>query len=325
MRPDHPDETGACAGTDLTDGALRELYARAARVRREVKGDHVFLRGLVEFSNHCRCNCLYCGLRRDNAAVSRFRMTDDEIVASARAAAQAGADTVVLQSGEDPAYGRERVAELIRKIKGLTGLAVTLSLGNRSPAAYLLWKKAGADRYLIKHETADPALYARMHPGDTLANRLDALKRLYDLGYEPGTGFIIGLPGQTLDILHRDIELVGEIKASMCGVGPFMPQQNTPLAGHENGSVERTLYAVAMLRIKYPHLNLPATTALASLAPDQGHQLALNAGANVIMPSFTPAEYSRNYTIYDGKTKVSMDDAKKAVCQTRDRSPDDTA
>lgn len=293
--------------------SLSELFIKADAARREAVGDIVHLRGLIEFSNNCRCNCLYCGLRRDNCAITRYRMEDAEIIAAAKDAASDGADTIVLQSGEDPFYHRDHIATLVGRIKDETGLAVTLSVGDRSTQSYRLWKQAGADRYLLKHETSDPELYARMHPGESLEKRLNALQRLRSLDYETGTGFIIGLPGQTLETIHNDIRLVAEIEARMCGVGPFIPQHDTPMGNEPSGDIETTLYTVAMLRISSPHLNLPATTALASLVPEQGHQLALKAGANVIMPSYTPLKYSENYTIYDSKTRVEMELAKQHI------------
>ena len=304
---------------------LSELFAKADIARRESVGDVVYLRALIEFSNNCRCNCLYCGLRRDNGAIARYRMEDGEILAAAREAALDGADTIVLQSGEDPAYHRDHIAALVGKIKDETGLAVTLSVGDRSTQSYRLWKEAGADRYLLKHETSDPELYARLHPGESLEKRLNALRRLRDLGYETGTGFIIGLPGQTEETLRSDVRLVAELEAEMCGVGPFVPQHDTPLAGQPAGSVETTLHTVSMLRITSPRLNLPATTALASLVPEQGHQLALRAGANVIMPSYTPLKYSTDYSIYDGKTKIEMRRAKEHIAAAGRRCSRDTS
>lgn len=294
---------------------LNELIAKADAVRREFVGDRVYLRGLIEFSNYCRCNCLYCGLRKDNFKVRRFRLSDEEILQAARKAHKAGVDTIVLQSGEDMAYSDERIASLVTRIKEETGLALTLSLGDRAWKAFDLWRKAGADRYLIKHESADPKLYARMHPGASLDKRLEALCSLGDLGYEVGTGFIIGLPGQTRDILLQDIALTKELKAVMCGVGPFLPQKNTPLGDQASGEIEETLFAIASLRSEIPLINLPATTAIASLSP-MGHELALRAGANVIMPNFTPPAQRKYYSIYDGKIGVEIKAAHKAIEST---------
>ena len=295
--------------------SLDVLREHADRIRKSVVGDNVFLRGLIEFSNYCRCNCLYCGLRRDNAAINRYRLDDDDIIKAALEAAKAGVDTIVLQSGEDPAYTRKRIARIVARIKDETGLAVTLSVGNRSQTAYRLWKRSGADRYLLKHETANTMLYAAHHPGDSLERRLTALYRLRDSGYGVGTGFIVGLPGQSDEVLMQDIALTRSLGVEMCGVGPFIPQRNTPLAHRKPGSVEKTLKVIAYLRTHLPHLNIPATTALASLAPKDGHELALQAGANVIMPNFTPYEYKKNYNIYDGKVSVEMDSALTAIAR----------
>lgn len=309
-----PDLSGA--GNTHVFG-LEELFAAADRTRAQTVGDRVFLRGIIEFSNHCRCNCLYCGLRRDNTALARYRLSDADILAAARQAVQEGMDTVVLQSGEDPANGRERIARLVATIKDETGLAVTLSLGNRSSTAYRMWRRAGADRYLLKHETANASLYAQLHPEDTLERRLHALHRLLDLGYETGSGFIVGLPGQTDDALQQNVELAQKLEVKMCGVGPFLPQRDTPLAGTSPGSTADTLKAIAMLRLRIPTLNIPATTALVSLIPEHAHELALRAGANVIMPSFTPDRERAQYQIYDGKARVDSAAARAAIAQTR--------
>ena len=294
---------------------LAQLRQKADAIRKAAVGDRVFLRGLIEFSNHCRCDCLYCGLRRSNAALERYRLEDDAIVAAANAAAQSGVDTIVLQSGEDIFYTKEHIARIVARIKGETGLYVTLSVGNRSAAAYRLWKRAGADRYLLKHESADPGLYAALHPGDSLDNRLSALQRLRDAGYEVGTGFIVGLPGQTDEMLMRDILLVKKLGAEMCGVGPFLPQKDTPFAHLQPGSVDKTLQIIACLRTLIPHLNIPATTALVSLLSEHGHELALQAGANVIMPNFTPSDHRKKYRIYDGKASVGMETALTAIAK----------
>ncbi len=308
-----PQEETADPRMWLRSLSLERLRTAADRVRQRAVGTRVFLRGLVEFSSYCRCNCLYCGLRRDNKNLARYRLSDADILAAARRAAREGMDTVVLQSGEDPANTRERIARLVGMIKNETGLAVTLSLGNRSTASYRTWKRAGADRYLLKHETADPRLYALLHPGDTLARRLDALRRLRDLDYETGTGFIVGLPGQTDEILRRDVELVRKLEVRMCGAGPFLPQRDTPLAAAPPGSAETTLKIMALLRLRVPGLNIPVTTALASLIPQEGHRLALEAGANVIMPGFTPDGQRAHYRIYDGKARVDSISARTAI------------
>lgn len=297
--------------------SLDDLRLKADRIRHESVGDTVYLRGIIEFSNFCHCNCLYCGLRKDNTSLRRYRISEQDIIIAARQAARAGVDTIVLQSGEDPAYRRRVIARIVARIKDETGLAVTLSLGNRGTQTYRMWRRAGADRYLLKHETADPALYAALHPGDSLERRIDALKRLQDAAFEVGTGFIVGLPGQTDETLMRDIFLTQALQVKMCGIGPFIPQQNTPLSHVPSGSVNKTLKVIAYLRSHMPFLNLPATTALVSLEPEYGHELALRAGANVIMPNFTPEKQRLYYKIYDRKVGVSVWEARAAIRKSR--------
>lgn len=292
------------------------LKIEADKVRTQAKGDGVFLRGIIEFSSYCIRNCLYCGLRAANGQAVRFRLSPEAIKQQALAIAAAGIGTVVLQSGDDLAYPAEDIADIVHAIKRQTGIAVVLSLGEREDWEYALWRSAGADRYLIKHETANADLYAALHPGKTLKQRRDAQHLLQSLGFELGTGFIVGLPGQTDAILADDVLLVREMGADMCGLGPFVPQAQTPLANHPSGNVETTLRLIALLRLMCPEINLPATTALATLDPENGQCQALLAGANVIMPNFTPQEERGKYTIYDNKLSVDLKSAIDAVKQT---------
>lgn len=296
----------------LQDVPWEELRARAEAVALASKGRHVFVRGLIEFSSVCKRNCLYCGLRAQNASLARYRMEPDEIVDSAREAKAVGVDTIVLQSGEG-ACSTAWLADVVARVKEATGLPITLSVGERSEADYRLWREAGASRYLIKHETADAALYAKLHPGYNLSQRLDALKVLRSLGYEIGSGFMIGLPGQTLESLAADIALCRETRVDMCGAGPFIPQTSTPLANAEKAKPELALRVLAALRIALPWANLPATTALATVDPVQGQINGLKAGANVLMPSFTPAKYASGYVIYDNKHRVPAQEAARAI------------
>lgn len=289
-----------------------ELHDAARQVCREARNNRVFVRGLIEFSNVCRRNCRYCGLRRENRALRRYRLSAASILAAAREAAAAGADTIVLQSGE--AQRRpDWLAEVVASIRRDTGLPVTLSVGEQPHAWYALWKEAGASRFLIRHETADPRLYAALHPGYTLARRREAQDALAALGYELGTGFLVGVPGQRPETLADDILLTRDMEAAMCGVGPFIPQAATPLAGAPHGSIPLTLRAMAVLRLASPKLNIPATTALASLDPARGQRDGLEAGANVLMPSFTPRTHQEVYRIYDGKARVDMSAVRRAI------------
>lgn len=299
----------------LTDQPLAELMAEADAARAVSKGDGVYLRGIVEFSNRCVRSCLYCGLRRANTKVTRYRMSPDEVVAAAVRTAGLGVGTVVLQSGDDLDYPAADIARIVGRIKAEADVKVTLSLGEHPFPDYELWREHGADRYLMKHETADPDLYDRLHPGKHLSERLAALRYLKELGYEIGSGFIVGLPGQTARTLAADIALVRDLDVDMCGAGPFLPQADTPLSTAHPGDEETTLRVLALLRLACPRANLPATTALASLDPEKGQLLALMAGANVIMPNFTPSAHREHYRIYDHKEAVGLKSAKAVIRQ----------
>lgn len=289
---------------------LSELAEQASEVLRENKGSHVYVRGLIEFSNICTRNCLYCGLRKQNHKLARYIMSQEEIVRLAQQARAYGVDTIVLQSGEnscDAVWLKEVVEEVVRI------LPVTLSVGEAKKEDYQLWAKAGASRYLLKHETADPGLYARLHPGYSLTDRLAALAMLKDLGYETGSGFMIGLPGQTLESLVDDIALTERMHVDMIGVGPFIPQENTPLGTVPRGSADVTLAVIAALRLAIPAANIPATTALATVDPLLGQIKGLQSGANVLMPGLTPEKYAVDYQIYDSKNRVSLEAAISAI------------
>lgn len=296
----------------LFDLPWREIAKKSAGNALCAPGAHVFVRGLIEFSNICRRNCLYCGLRVQNRHLQRYIMPQEKILAAAKNAAAAGVDTIVLQSGEGGCQV-EWLAEVVKAIKTETGLPVTLSVGERPAREYEIWREAGADRYLLKHETSDPILYARLHPGYALSDRLACLELLHNLGYEIGSGFMVGLPGQTLDSIARDILLCQELHVEMCGIGPFIAQKNTPLANEPSGSADFSLQILSILRLALPLANLPATTALASVDSQCGQVNGLLAGANVLMPVFTPETQANNYVIYDGKNRVSAANAARAI------------
>lgn len=300
------------------DAALDTLWRRADEIRRERVGNAVHLRGLIEISNHCVRQCLYCGIRGCAAGVTRYRMTRPEILACARAAARLGYGTVVLQSGEDPGLTREFIADLVGAIKEATGLAVTLSLGERTDGELRAWRAAGADRYLLRFETSDSALYARIHPDPpgAVSNRVAQLLRMREMGYEIGSGVMVGIPGQTWDILAGDIELFRDLDLDMIGIGPFLPSPWTPLGGLAAASFASpdgeqvpndeltTLKVVALTRLVCPEANLPSTTALATIDPERGRELGLARGANIVMPNVTPPEYRVLYEIYPGKACI---------------------
>ena len=276
------------------------IYRRANRVRREAVGDVVHIRAILEFSNFCRRRCAYCGLRRDNRTLPRYRMTPEEILSSAQEAAQAGYRTLVLQSGEDPWYTPALLGDMVAEIKEKTGMAITLSCGEMDRAAYAHLREKGADRYLLKHETADPSLYRAFHPGSSLEERVACLRTLKDLGYETGGGFMTGLPGQTLSTAARDLLLLAEIPCDMAGIGPFLPHPETPLAPAAPGGAELCKRAVALARLLLPQCNLPATTALGVRSPGEKSDV-FSCGANVVMRKVTPTRYKRQYEIYPAR------------------------
>ena len=291
---------------------LEELWARANETRRRRVGDAVHLRGLIEISNRCPRQCAYCGLRAGNTSLVRYRMEPDEIFVAALQARRMGYGTVVLQAGEDPSITADWMAGLIRQIKSATPLAVTLSLGERSDGELEVWRKAGADRYLLRFETSDRTLFDSIHPGPggKTSDRLAILRRLKKLGYETGSGIMVGLPGQTCESVARDIALFRELDLDMIGIGPFIPHPATPLGNKASDhadpdqapNTELMVYkAVALTRLVCPDANIPATTALATINKVNGRELGLQRGANVFMPNLTPLRYRRLYEIYPAK------------------------
>jgi biotin synthase len=300
---------------DFSGPEAMQLRKRADQVRAETIGPEIHLRGLLEFSSHCRNNCLYCGLRRDNRGLPRYRMEAASIIAAAENGARLGLKTVVLQSGEDPAFHGKILAEIIREIKGL-GLVVTLSVGEREPWEYELWREAGAERYLMRHETADPGLYARLHPGQNLAKRIALLKVLKGLDYQVGTGFMVGLPGQTPAVLLADLDLIRELDAEMVGIGPFIPHPDTPLGKYPQGTADLTCLMVALIRLMLPYALIPATTALGTIDP-LGREKALCSGANVVMPNLTPRMHRKDYQIYPDKICTGEEAAECLNCLTQ--------
>ena len=287
----------------LTEAPADELYRRAYDVRREAVGDEVHLRGLIEFSNICRNDCLYCGIRRGNRQVQRYRMTDDELVETAKRAVALGFQTIVLQSGEDMHFDQARMCRIIEQIKRMD-VALTLSVGERDYEDFKAFRDAGADRYLMRIETTDRDLYHRLNPGMSWERRHECLLMIRELGYELGSGIMVGLPGQTVESIADDLLYLKEIGIDMAGIGPFIPHPETPLAGEAGGTLEQALRTMAIMRILMPDINIPATTAMESLHP-QGRIMALQAGANVVMPNVTEGEYRRLYELYPGKICVN--------------------
>lgn len=293
---------------------LGHLWQLADETRARYVGHAVYLRGLIEFSNYCARLCHYCGIRADHRDIHRYRMTADEVVASAREAADLGYGTVVLQSGEDFGITREWMRDLIRRIKNEVGVAITLSLGERSTEDLKTWRQAGADRYLLRFETSNHELYNRIHPPITggKSERFGILENLRTLGYEVGSGILIGIPGQSYDDLTRDIEKLVELDLDMIGCGPFIAHPDTPLGkdqkrwrlpdGVQVPNTEIMTYkVVALARLVRPNANIPSTTALATLNKTNGRELGLMRGANILMPNVTPDQYRVCYEIYPSK------------------------
>lgn len=298
----------------LLSSDTQELFNSADRVRKKYVGDEVHLRGLIEFSNYCKQNCLYCGFRRDNKKATRFRLSEEQIINFAKDACKQGYKTIVLQSGEDPFYTIEKMQHIISEIKKLD-VAITLSIGEKTFEEYKAYKEAGADRFLIRIETTDKNLYEKLDPNMDWQNRLRCLKDLKELDYEVGTGCLVGIPGQTLESLAEDILFFKEIGADMIGIGPFIPNENTPLKDEKGGSFELALKVMAITRLLLPDTNIPATTAMETLNPN-GRIIALQSGANVVMPNVTQGDYRKFYEIYPGKICVNDTPDKCRGCIT---------
>lgn len=296
------------------DSINEELFSAADRVRKKYMGDEVHLRGIIEFSNTCKRDCLYCGLRASNKEVERYRLMPDEIIDLAKKAVSYGYKTVVLQSGEDPYYTTDHLRYIITTLKEL-GIAVTLSLGEKTFEEYKAYKEAGADRYLLRIETTDKALYEALDPGMKHEERIQCLNDLKTLGYEVGTGCLVGLPGQTTESLADDILFFKKIDADMIGLGPFIPNDDTPLQGETGGDFTMSLKVMALVRLLLPDVNIPATTAMETLNK-QGRIIALQSGANIVMPNVTEGEYRKMYALYPGKICVNDTPAHCVNCIT---------
>ena len=297
----------------LSSATPTALYQAADRVREKYVGNGVYLRALIEFSNICKNNCLYCGIRAENAHIKRYRMTPDEIIQTAQQAAGYGYKTVVLQSGEDIWFDSDKLCHIIREIKKLD-IAITLSIGEKSREEYVAYRQAGADRYLLRIETTDKTLYEKLDPQMSWDNRVRCLHDLKSLGYEVGSGSLVGLPGQTVESLANDLLFFQKLPVDMAGIGPFIPHPQTPLANEKSdGHFELALKMMALMRLLLPDINIPATTAMESLHPN-GRLLALQSGANVVMPNVTATEYRPLYELYPGKICLGDTAAKCRGC-----------
>lgn len=299
----------------LNDNASNdEIFKKADVIRKNNVGDSVHLRGLIEFTNICKRQCKYCGLQSGNKNLERYRISKEDIVKYTKNAVSMGFRTIVLQGGEDDYYTTDRMVEIIKEIKKLD-VALTLSIGERTYEEYKEFKKAGADRYLLRIETTDEKLYQNMHPRASYKNRMDCLYNLKKLGYETGTGVLVGLPNQTIESLANDILFFKDLDADMIGVGPFIAHNQTPLKDEPNGDFWLALKVMALTRIMLPDINIPATTAMETLHP-QGRIIALQSGANVVMPNVTSEFYRAKYEIYPGKICINENPEKCLKCIT---------
>ena len=288
------------------------LFKEADKIRKENVGDEIHLRALIEFSNICKRQCFYCGLRSPNKEVERYRLSKEEILVAAKKAVDLGYKTVVLQSGEDDNYYADKMCDIIRAIKKLN-VALTLSMGEKTFDEYKAYRDAGADRYLIRIETTDKKLYEEMHPNSSFENRVRCLEDLKTLGYEVGTGCLVGLPNQTIDSLADDILFFKEIDADMIGIGPFIPHNQTPLKEEKQGDFWLALKVMALTRINLPSINIPATTAMETIYPN-GRIIALQSGANVVMPNVSAQECRAKYQIYPNKAGINDNEFEMRKC-----------
>lgn len=312
---------------NLTDGELRQLIenrteedfallSEKARLRcDEEYGKKVYIRGLIEFSSYCRNDCLYCGLRRSNKNARRYRLSREEIIGCCEKGYELGFRTFVLQGGEDGFYSDDLFCEIIKGIKdNFPDTAVTLSLGERSYDSYKRLFDAGADRYLLRHETADSEHYGRLHPKElTLEHRISCLKQLKEIGYQTGCGFMVGSPYQTVDCIVKDLRFIKDFQPQMVGIGPFIPHKDTPFREEKAGTLELTLFLLSVIRLLLPKVLLPATTALGTISPT-GREQGIKAGANVVMPNLSPVGVREKYSLYDNKICTGEEAAECVEC-----------
>ena len=313
---DLPDEAlAALIDTDEFDGLLFEA---ADRVRREIYGDEVYIRGLIEFSNYCKNNCYYCGIRRDNRKAERYRLTKDEILECCREGYGLGFRTFVLQGGEDPYYTDALVCDIVGAIrKAYPDCAITLSMGEKPRESYQAYFDAGANRYLLRHETADEEHYRKLHPESmSLENRKECLFNLKEIGYQVGSGFMVGSPYQTTENLVSDLRFLQELSPDMIGIGPYLTHEDTPFRDMENGSFKLSLRMVAILRLMFPYALIPSTTALGTIDP-MGREMGLRAGANVVMPNLSPVSVRKLYKLYENKICTGEEAAQCIGCLER--------
>ena len=303
----------------LLDNLLEPLaqytYKKARKTAQKYFGHRIYIRGLIEISNYCKNDCLYCGIRRSNRYADRYRLNKDDVLNCCHAGYKLGFRTFVLQGGEDPFYNDDFLVDLITEVKeNYPDCAITLSLGERSRDSYQQLFDAGADRYLLRHETADEKHYSKLHANEqVLGTRKACLQNLQDIGYQTGTGFMVGSPWQTNENLAQDLLFVKELSPAMVGIGPFIPHHDTPFADKSQGGLDKTLFLIALLRLMKPSLLLPSTTALGTIDP-KGRELGILAGANVVMPNLSPVNVRKKYMLYDNKICTGEEAAECNVC-----------
>lgn len=294
------------------------LFEKARKWQNKYYGNRIYTRGLIEFTNYCKNDCYYCGIRRSNRNANRYRLTKEQILECCQNGYELGFRTFVLQGGEDAWFTQERLEEIVWAVReGYPDCAITLSIGERSKESYQRLFEAGADRYLLRHETANVMHYGSLHPPELSAeHRKQCLRDLKEIGYQTGTGFMVGSPGQTAEHLAEDMMFIRKLEPHMVGIGPFVPHHDTPFAEKTGGSVELTLFLIGLLRVMMPKLLLPATTALGTIDP-RGREKGILAGANVVMPNLSPTDVRGKYELYDNKICTGDEAAECRMCLSR--------
>lgn len=304
--------------TTTDEQAINYLRDTARKVADDIYGKQVFIRGLIEFTNYCKNDCIYCGIRRSNPNAQRYRLTEEEILSCCANGYELGFRTFVLQGGEDPYFSDERICDIVAKIKqDYPDCAVTLSIGEKDKASYQAFYDAGADRYLLRHETADKTHYQSLHPAEmSFQHRIQCLYDLKEIGYQVGCGFMVGSPGQTVDTLYEDLMFIKKLQPHMVGIGPFIPQKDTPFGQEPAGTMEQTLRLLSIIRLIHPHVLLPSTTALGTIHP-LGREKGIQAGANVVMPNLSPVAVREKYKLYDNKICTGDEAAECRHCMAQ--------
>lgn len=300
---------------NFTPATSEYLFEKARKVSMKYFGNSIYTRGLIEFTNYCKNNCYYCGIRAGNTNIERYRLTLEDILECCETGYSLGFRTFVLQGGEDSCYSDENIIEIIKKVKSLyPDCALTLSIGEKSEDSYRAYYSAGADRYLLRHETANEEHYSILHPKSlSLKNRKECLWNLKKIGYQVGAGFMVGSPFQSLENIAEDLFFIKELSPAMIGIGPFLPHHDTPFKDQEKGSFELTLFLIGLLRLMIPNALIPATTALGTINP-KGREMGILAGANVVMPNLSPLGVRKKYELYDDKICTGEEAAECRFC-----------